>query len=378
MENLVATLSLVVIGIVVAYFSYLQVQIARFSENRNDKFYIYILLACFVACNVYFYVIVDVRFPLDLFIMVGYGLMISFFVGFSIIYKRFCKLEGKKMKEIDHEFQDKGSLHEFLRKFFHFFVFFGSLLFVVIYVMGLMDILRQDPTFGAIVRNPMWEDSFLADLSVDVVYDNDLFFPTTMELAMMVFFMIALPFSVITEYFRLNERKGVPFQLLLVKSLRPHEQNNAADYYYFTFGVYISTFFLPLACVFGVLCVLCFGDTFASLIGKRIDKDKKHHIRWESEKCWEGAIAGLFFTFITAIFFVGWILALVLGTIFLISDCLTPRKIKISDNILNPLLCTLILFIILAFGFQINAPINTIFNELNSYFIDLAPELIWD
>lgn len=375
---MVATLSIIILVGFIAYFSYLQSQIAKHSKNKNEKGYVLVLLVLYLVANLYFLVIFDMRFPVDLFLFVGYSCMIGFFWGFHIVYKRILKMEGKEMKDIDMHFQEsKGSLHEFLRKFFHFFVFGGSLLFIIIYYYACLDIMQQDPNFGAHVRSP-WEDTIFAGLSVDVMYDLDIRWPYQLETAMIIFFMIALPFAIIAEYFRLNPRLGVPFQLLFVKSLRPHEQHNAADYYFFTFGIFLSAVFLPVAAVFGTLCLMCFGDTFASLVGKRIDKEKKHPIRWENEKCWEGSIAGFIFTFITSIFFVGWFVATILGIIFLLIDIVTPNRIKISDNFLYPIISVLVLFIIFTLGFAMDGPIANIFNEMNQLFYENVPDLIWD
>ena len=135
------------------------------------------------------------------------------------------------MKPVDTDFQEnKENLHEFLRKFFHFFVFFGCLLFVVLYVSISQEVLAQYPDYAAYVRNPVWENSFLAPLNVDFTMKPIYYFPKTMQIGLIILFMIALPFGVIAEYFRLNPRLGIPFQPLFVKTLRPHEQENDADY----------------------------------------------------------------------------------------------------------------------------------------------------
>jgi len=374
---MVATLSLLILGCYIIYHCYLQIGVIKHSRDKNSKLYCKILLALFIVCNIYFYAVVDIRFPLDLILMVGYALMIGFFWIYHLFMKKIFKAETT-MRNIDITFhEEKGSLHEFLRKFFHFFVFGGSLLFVIIYTLATFSIFEQDPNFGAYIRNPMWEDSIFAPLNVDLLYVSDIYWPRQMETAMMVFFMIALPFAIIVENFRLDPGKEIPFHILFVKSLRESEQHNAAHYYFFIFGLFISSVFLPATCVFGILCVLCFGDTFASLIGKRVKKNR-HPIKWEPQKCWEGAIAGMLFTFITAIFFVGWFLAFVLGLIFIIFDVITPNKLKVSDNFIYPLVSILVLVIIIyGFGFHIDAIIGNWFADLNETFISLAPDLIY-
>lgn len=364
-----SSLSLIILGCVTVYLCYLQYKIAKFSRDRKDKFYVLVWMGFFILCNVMFYFNLDLKSPVDLMLMVGYGSMIAFFWGFHFIYKRVLGKSGIFMKPVDEDFQNsKENLHEFLRKFFHFFVFFGSLLFVVLYTAISKDTFTQYPDFGIYGRNPIWEDSFLAPLNVDFEVKPTFYSPTQMQIGMVIFFMIAMPFGIISEYFRLNPRLGIPFQPLFVKSLRPHEQHNAADYYYFTFGFFAAVFLLPAAAAFGVLCVMCFGDTFASLVGKRWPKSKKHHIRWEEKKCWEGSIAGFIATLFSAVWFVGWIPALILSVIFIIFDLVTPTTLKISDNFLYPFVGVLVLFSIFVFGFQMDAPVANYFSELNAWF----------
>ncbi|MGQ4875798.1 MAG: diacylglycerol/polyprenol kinase family protein [Promethearchaeia archaeon] len=373
-----STLSLTILIPITIYFCFLQYRISVFTEDKKDKFYVRVWLAFFIICNFIFYINIDLRSPVDIILIVGYGCMIIFFWGFHIIYKYVLRQDGKYMKPVDVEFQEKREfLHEFLRKFFHFFVFGGCLLFVVLYSTISMDVIKKYPDFGAYGKNLFWENSIFAPLNYDFPMDAIFFRPTQMQIGMIIFFMIALPFGILAEYFRLNPKLGIPFQPLFVKSLRPHEQNNAADYYYFIFGFFIATYFLPAAAAFGVLCIMCFGDTFASLVGKMLKKEKKHYIKWEPKKCWEGSIAGFLATFISAIFFVGWILALVLSTIFIIFDATTPTKIKISDNFIYPLVGVFTLFIILSLGFQMDAIVANYFTDINNWFAERAREVIY-
>ncbi|MHA1148985.1 MAG: hypothetical protein ACTSR8_12165 [Promethearchaeota archaeon] len=366
-----SSLSLFIIGAIIIYLCYLQYKIAKFSKDKKDKIYVIIWMLFFIICNLIFYTNLDVLPPVDLIFIIGYGCMLAFFWGFHFIYKRVLGKEGTYMKPVDETFQEnKEHLHEFMRKFFHFFVFFGCLLFVVLYNLISIDVITQYPDFASYGRNRVWEDSVLAPFNVDFRVYPSFFYPKQMQIAMTMLFMIAMPFAIINEYFRLNPRLGIPFQPIFVKTLRPHEQHNAADYYYFTFGFFVAAFALPAAAAFGVLCIMCFGDTFASLIGKRWSKDKKHFVKWEPKKCWEGSIAGFIFTFISAIWFVGWILALVLSVIFIAIDVITPTKLKFSDNMLYPFLGMIVIFIILVCGFQIDSVVANYFNEINQWFYD--------
>ncbi len=367
---MVATFSLLVFSVAIAYFSFLQVQIARKSEGRNnEKKYVYILLICFIASYFWFLINVNIIFPLDLIIVTGYLSMCLFFYAYHILFKRILKMKGKKMKEIDHEFQDKKyNIHEAMRKFFHFFLFGGCILYLLIYFSITSELIRLGSDFGVVDSHPV-EGTIIGGFNEEIIpafVSLQLYMPDLFQVAMIIFFMILIPFVILAEYFRLNPRLGIPFQALFLKSLRESEQNNPGHYYYFTMGLFIASVFLPVAGLFGMLCLLTFGDSAASLVGKRINK--KHCIRWEPEKCWEGAVAGFFFTFITAMFFVGWILAIILGIIFISIDVVTPEKLKVSDNFLYPLLSVLILYLIITLGFQINAPIANILDEMLASF----------
>ncbi len=370
-----STLSLFVLGVITVYFCYLQWEIAKYSQDRYDKMYVLVWLIFFIICNFSFYFNLDLVPPVDLFLLVGYFSMIAFFWCFHIIWKRILKKEvDKSIRTLDENFQkNKAYLQEIMRKGFHLFVFFGCLTFIILYNIIGMDVFDRYPDFAAYCYNPIWEDSILAPLNEDFVLKPLFFIPSQTQVAMMIFFMIAIPFAIITEYFRLNPRLNVPFQPLFLKSLRPHEQHNAGDYFYFAFGFFVATFFLPAEAAFGVLCVMCFGDTAASLLGKRLNEKYKHHIKWEPKKCWEGSIVGFIFTFVSAIWFVGWLLALILSFIFIIFDMITPTKIKISDNFVYPFITVAVLFVILTLGFQIDAPVANYFREVNEWFLAHKP-----
>jgi len=363
---MVSIISLIVLGGFVTYLCFLQLQIIKYTRDRNDKLYCKILLVLFIAVNVWFYINIDVLFPVDIILILGYSIMIAFFWIFHLIIKYVFKSETI-MRDRDTNFQEtKDNLHEFLRKFFHFFTFGGSLLFVIIYGSVSVAVLETEPDLS----KPIWASiPFIAEIDINISIDPYFYTPYVMQAAMGIFFMIALPFAIIVERFRLDPHKEIPFHSLFTKSLRESEQHNAAHYYFFVFGVFISAVLLPATATFGILCVLCFGDTYAGLIGKRC-KTHRHTIPWEDDKCWEGAIAGFFATFITAILFVGWFLALILGIIFIIIDVITPNKLKVSDNFLYPLICVLVMgFFIYILNFNMDGVLSNYFNQLNTFFI---------
>ncbi len=362
---MVAILSLIILGGFVTYFCFLQVQIIKYTEDRNNKQYCRILLVLFILVNIWFYINVDVLYPVDLILILGNIIMVGFFWIFHLIIKYITKSDTV-MRERDVEFQNnKDNLHEFLRKFFHFFTFGGSLLFALVYSIIAIEVFNAQPDFS----EPFWSKiPFLSSISVNISIDPDLYFPALMQGAMGIFFMIALPFGIIVERFRLDPDKEIPFHGIFTKSLRESEEHNVAHYYFFVFGVFLSAVMLPATVAFGILCVLCFGDTYAGLVGKKCKKHR-HCIPWEDDKCWEGAIAGFIATFVTAILFVGWLLALVLAVIFIVIDVITPQRLKVSNNFLYPIVCMIVMgFFVYLLNFEIDAVFANLFNGMNEFF----------
>ncbi len=352
----------------VAALIYFQQRIIKYSKDENEKLYCKILLGLFIFVIFSFLINVDYKFPAGFIIWLGFSVMIAFFALYNFINIRILH-RTQEMEEIDKIFQElRGHTHEYLRKFFHFFVFGGVLLFLFIYNSILIVLLDTYPNFGEYYDIHPWWPGF--DYKVYPIY----ILPTQVDGSLWIFFMLALPFAIIVEFFRLSPKMGIPFYRLFVKSLRPKEQYNAAHYYFFVFGVFISTSFLPVACTFGILCVLCFGDTLASIIGKKIGKHKLPVV-FQSDKSWEGTIGGSLITFFTSMWFVGWELAIILALIFGVFDILTPNFLKISDNFLYPLLSIAVLYVIVVLlGFEIHAPIADLFRIWDEFYWNYLPD----
>ncbi|MFX0106479.1 MAG: hypothetical protein ACFE75_13465, partial [Candidatus Hodarchaeota archaeon] len=65
------------------------------------------------------------------------------------------------------------------------------------------------------------------------------------------------------------------------------------------------------------------------------------NILWNKKKTWEGTIAGMITTFIICLFFVGIYLSGMFSLVFLIFDIFTNKPIRLSDNLLIPIGCSL-------------------------------------
>ena len=84
---------------------------------------------------------------------------------------------------------------------------------------------------------------------------------------------------------------------------------------------------------------------FAALIGRRFGKHKWPIVKGKS---FEGSIAGCVVGFISAMFFVGWFLALIGVLIFVFTD-IALAKVEISDNASNPILMAIVFKLLIIF-----------------------------
>lgn len=376
--------SLITLGAFVAYFSYIQLKMAIKCDEKKEKLFVLLILGLFIYSNFAFYYNVDIVYPWDLILNIVYFLVILVFWSFHLLYKHVLKKEKRLRNEVDEDFQEKkGHLFEVLRKMFHLIFFIGLLVYVFVFFYIAQSVLINfpnalvPPTETGTSPPVSSSEGALFDLFGSIYFDPDPTHPKIMEVAMIIFFQIATPLILLIEYFRINPKLSNPLQPLFKRTLRPFELTNPSNFYYFSSGMFICAIFLPIAAVFGILCVLVFGDSMASIIGKRV-KERRHSIRWENEKCWEGSIAGMSFTFLSVILFMGPFYALILSILFLCIDITTPKVLRTSDNFITPLVCALLVFILLIM-LKIDpiAPLASIFSNMNTYFFEFTPELIW-
>jgi dolichol kinase len=94
-----------------------------------------------------------------------------------------------------------------------------------------------------------------------------------------------------------------------------------------------------------VICIAVLSDMFAALIGRKWGKHKWSFVKGKSI---EGSVAGFLVGFISAMFFVGWFLALIGALIFVFTD-IGLAKVNISDNASNPILLAIVFKILIGF-----------------------------
>jgi len=94
-----------------------------------------------------------------------------------------------------------------------------------------------------------------------------------------------------------------------------------------------------------VICISVLSDMFAALIGRKWGKHKWPIVKGKS---FEGSIAGFLIGFFTAALFIGWFLALIGALIFIFTD-IALAKVKISDNVSNPILLAIVFKLLIGF-----------------------------
>ncbi len=157
------------------------------------------------------------------------------------------------------------------------------------------------------------------------------------------------------ELMRLRFKKyNFPLKKTLQLTRRPTEINDISASLLLLLGLAVSSLILTygsedrIAGVYAVMAVICisvFSDMFAALIGRKWGKHKWKIIPGKS---YEGSLAGFLIGFFTAIFFVGWFLALIGALIFIFTD-IALDKVNISDNALNPILIAIIFKLLISY-----------------------------
>ncbi len=181
------------------------------------------------------------------------------------------------------------------------------------------------------------------------------------------FFMLICLFigNALVEIMRLRFNKyAFPMKRTLATTRRSTEIYDCSASMLLLLGLAISSLVLTYGtadrikgvyCQMAVICIAVFSDMFAALIGRKWGKHKWKMVPGKSK---EGTLAGLIVGVSTSMIFVGPILALIGGGIFIFTD-LVLDKVKISDNALNPILIgiTFKLCIMLTFPMIVMLPI---------------------
>lgn len=169
--------------------------------------------------------------------------------------------------------------------------------------------------------------------------------PMGQTLTVFIFYTGTIIF-VILDLTRLSGNIHFFLQKNAQKHIHFKEMKTIAAYTHFMVAYFAASIFLPPMLFMGTLCLGVFADPAASIVGMNWGK---HKIKW-TDKTVEGTIAGSILAFITMIWFVGPIYALFGTLVFIIIDLITPKPVKLSDNLVIPLAITIVFIILSLMG----------------------------
>ncbi len=163
-------------------------------------------------------------------------------------------------------------------------------------------------------------------------------------------FYIFFLFTLANEFTRKSKHFSFLFNIFPKLYLTPEEKKSYGTYLYFAIGQLFAALICPPMVFLAILGIGALGDLVTSQIGIRFGRI---HISWNKNKTWEGSVAGIVSSFWICLFFVGILWSIIFTIIFLICDIFTNKPIKISDNLLIPIACSLV-YIAIRFFFNFN------------------------
>jgi dolichol kinase len=152
------------------------------------------------------------------------------------------------------------------------------------------------------------------------------------------------------EFTRKVKSLGFPFNFLSNVLLCEEEKKSYGTYLLFAIGHMFAALITPPMVFLTILGMSSLADLATSQVGIRYGKNK---IKWNNEKSWQGAAAGIIACFVLCTLFIGIYWALIFTIAFFIFDVFTTEPFNISDNLLIPLGSSLVfLFIRYLFNFD--------------------------
>ncbi len=241
---------------------------------------------------------------------------------------------------------EKKQKTDFRRKFWHLFVF--------ILVISILILLRR--YLASQANGALWVEHYqqlldgFFDYTDGTQFIDNIFIrktPPMGQSAIIIFMYGMVVFMFTIEITRLSGHVFFLFQKKVESIMREKEKNTFGSYTHFATGFLIAAWILPPFPFLAAMCLGSFADPIASIIGMKFGHKK---YSWNGKSI-KGTIAGIITAFISMFFFVGWIYALI-GSIvvFAISDIITPKPLEISDNILMPIMISLIFILLTALG----------------------------
>ncbi|MHA1149814.1 MAG: phosphatidate cytidylyltransferase [Promethearchaeota archaeon] len=272
-----------------------------------------------------------INYPWNFFLYVFTG---GYLLACIIVSKIPAKEKKKK--------ESSGLRQEFKRKTIHLAssLYFLAFLFGPLIMIGI-----------TYIKSPLIMTDEYYTTIYNLAYIQD---PMRFGLSFFIFLMLgSFIVQMTTELLRLNWPKvNFPLRTTLITVQRRDESQSFAVHPHMTLTwglcAILLLYFSPNVntaayTIFGVVMVAIFGDMYAALIGRKFGK---HKWLFLPDKSIEGTLAGFIVSIIVGMVFMGFWISLIGGCIFIITDIFIPKIIQISDNLLTPLLFTLILLFI--------------------------------
>ncbi|MFX1569735.1 MAG: hypothetical protein ACFFCV_15355 [Promethearchaeota archaeon] len=164
------------------------------------------------------------------------------------------------------------------------------------------------------------------------------------------FFYILSLFMLANEFARKSRFLSFPFTIFPKLYLSDEESESYGTYLYFAIGQMFAAFVCPPMVFFTILGISSIADLVTSQVGIRYGSS---YILWNKKKTWEGSLAGMIITFMICFFFIGIYWGGFFSLTFLIIDIFTNKPIKLSDNLLIPIGCSII-YVLLRFLLELD------------------------
>ncbi|MHA1148214.1 MAG: hypothetical protein ACTSR8_08210 [Promethearchaeota archaeon] len=284
-----------------------------------------------------------VPYPLNAAINIWLGIIFGVQGTYFLIIKIKFKEQGNK-ENLDDNVYEEGELKlqsEYLRKSFH------TVILLVAFCYFFLAFIINDFVYEIYLSDP--------DLYYSIWSTSDYpLHPSSATEPMitlswtLMFFISATILLIIPDVFRIYNRKFSVFSGVYKKVIRLKELYAVGPQIYLTLACTIVFLFAvlgvftPSVAIAGMM-IAAFGDAAAAIFGRKFGKHKFNTIiQKEEQKSYEGLIAGFVVSFICGFIFVGPLVALLGAATFSIIDYFNP---KIADNILNPILCTIVMML---------------------------------
>ncbi len=282
-------------------------------------------------------------------LIIGAIILISSFMLFSF-KKIFKNKDLSKFWSLLEEKQNKRSKlrSDTYRKIPHVLTFLGLFLVWYLGVIIVKDLTGS--ISGMIPEENNMVLLFLTIMTVPNSISTVLFSLGWFYYLLFFFFYGFCLIMLANEFTRKTKSLGFPFNFLCNIILCGEEKRSYGTYLFFAIGQMVAALITPPMVFLTILGMSSLADLATSQVGIRYGQNK---IKWNNDKSWQGAIAGIIACFILCTLFIGIYWAFIFTFAFFIFDVLTNKPFNVSDNLLIPLGSSLIfLFIRYLFNFD--------------------------